>query len=340
MKTNFKNPKAFSLIEISIVILIIGILVAGVTQSSRLIAKSKLQTAQTLTKSSPVAGVRGLLFWFEPTLDESFISSETNDQTVITQWNDINPQNTVKYNATAGQKTNSALVSYNMAPGGTSGNTSGPTYIVNGINNLPTLRFTNNASTSYRYLVGDINAKNLPKGAMVWFLVIKYRSGTGEILSRICPDTSGAPMNPCSPGSVSLGNPLFGMQVVGGALAAFLRSDLGSFPSISPSHAYSPGYTMTANNSYIITFERKYGSAFTVYVNGSSSYSGNAIKADNGDPITLDPFKLGRNNINDTDNLDADVSEFIFFGDNVNKVNREAIEDYLGKKYGIAVSHN
>lgn len=48
---NFK--KAFSLIELSIVILIIGILVAGVTQSSRLINAMRIQSIRSLTINSP-----------------------------------------------------------------------------------------------------------------------------------------------------------------------------------------------------------------------------------------------------------------------------------------------
>jgi len=40
---------AFSLIELSIVVLIVGILIAGVTQGSRLIRESKVKTARTLT---------------------------------------------------------------------------------------------------------------------------------------------------------------------------------------------------------------------------------------------------------------------------------------------------
>jgi len=51
---NSKIKTAFSLIELSIVILIIGILVAGVTQSSRLVRAIKLQTARSITNSSSI----------------------------------------------------------------------------------------------------------------------------------------------------------------------------------------------------------------------------------------------------------------------------------------------
>jgi len=124
--------KAFSLIELSIVILIIGILIAGVTQGSRLITQMRLNTARTLTNSSPVASIKDLVFWFEPTLEESFLSSQAEDQLQISQWNDINPQSIKKYFAL---KTASAHV----------------TYEDNAINSLPGVRF-NGANSANGYL--------------------------------------------------------------------------------------------------------------------------------------------------------------------------------------------
>jgi len=95
---NYKKSKAFSLIELSIVIL-----VAGVTQSSRLIRQMKIATAQNLTRSSPVPN-RNLMFWWETTLDESFLPGEATDGAEITQWNDNNPVTNDKINGYRGQK--------------------------------------------------------------------------------------------------------------------------------------------------------------------------------------------------------------------------------------------
>ena len=93
------NNKAFSLIELSIVILIIGILVAGVTQSSRLIKAMKIQSAKSLTVSSPVPSFKNVTLWLESTLSESFDSAEAQDQLQISTWKDINPQSSFKNNA-------------------------------------------------------------------------------------------------------------------------------------------------------------------------------------------------------------------------------------------------
>ncbi len=83
MKNKTISQKAFSLIEVSIVLLIIGILVAGVTQGSRLVRASRLQTAQNLTINSPVAGIPNLSAWWETSLESSFLAAEAVDSTAI-----------------------------------------------------------------------------------------------------------------------------------------------------------------------------------------------------------------------------------------------------------------
>lgn len=93
------KSSAFSLVELSIVILVIGILVAGVTSGSRLVSEFQLTTARTLTKSSPVAGIKDLMLWYETSLESSFKSSERTNNSQISVWYDINPQKPVKNSA-------------------------------------------------------------------------------------------------------------------------------------------------------------------------------------------------------------------------------------------------
>ena len=100
MNKNYSSKlKAFSLIELSIVILIIGILVAGVTSSSRLITRMKVITAQNLTRNSPVSSIKDLSAWYETSLDESFDNAEETEDSPITNWFDLNPQTSFKINA-------------------------------------------------------------------------------------------------------------------------------------------------------------------------------------------------------------------------------------------------
>ena len=116
---NFKKTqlkKAFSLIELSVVVLIIGILIAGITQSSRLVRAMKLNTARSLTRSSDVASIRNLTAWFDATAEgvlsttipatsgATYADPGHRDNVLV--WKDSNPQDTdadkvILYNTTS-----------------------------------------------------------------------------------------------------------------------------------------------------------------------------------------------------------------------------------------------
>ncbi len=123
MKT-IKQQSAFSLIELSVVILIIGILVIGISQGSRIIKEAKLKTAQQLTTSSAVNSISGLRLWAETSLEKSFDANEAINGTIITSWYNTNTQD-VNLNGTRFQSVSDRR----------------PIYINAGINGLPTLRF-------------------------------------------------------------------------------------------------------------------------------------------------------------------------------------------------------
>jgi hypothetical protein len=335
-----QNLKAFSIIEISVAILVIGILVAGITQASRLVGESGLRVARNLTTSSRVASLDGLVFWYEPTLESSFSTTDAVDKAVISAWNDNNPQNVQKLNALAGQKTDSTKATYNLAPSSTAANTGGPTYVRKGINGLPTLRFTNTTNSSYRYLVVDNKMKNNPRDSMTLFAVVRRHSGTGFFIDRACVDSSGAAVT-CSL-AVTGGSPLFGLNIeTAGTLASFIRADSGTFSGLGVSaSSYSTGFTIVPERPYIMALQRDYNSTFTTYINGNSKYSGGTpTKVDTGESISLDPYKIGRHSEWDGDSLDTDISEVIFFSGSLSKRDRQLVEDYLGKKYDIKVTH-
>ncbi len=144
------NHKAFSLIEISVVIVIIGILIAGVSSGIELYDDYKLKVAQNLTKNSRVARIPDLEMWLETTSENSLATgtstfvdkaNPTNGDS-IGRWNDINP--------------NILSTARNNAIQATSANQ--PQYIRNGMNGLPALKFDgNNDFFSYNgdFLVGS-----------------------------------------------------------------------------------------------------------------------------------------------------------------------------------------
>ncbi len=130
-----KNKLGFSLIELSIVILVIGILVIGITQGSRVIREAKLKSAQNLTTSSPLTSMSDLILWLESTSVKSFDDNEEIDTPLgstgtLTNWYDLNPHTTSPNNAAQATAANK------------------PRYIINGINGLPVVNFDGVASSN------------------------------------------------------------------------------------------------------------------------------------------------------------------------------------------------
>lgn len=82
-KTNNHQFKAFTLLELSFVILIIGILVAAIILGQNLIGRSRMTSAQTMTQSSPIISISDLRMWLETSLDRSFRPDEmTNNNSL------------------------------------------------------------------------------------------------------------------------------------------------------------------------------------------------------------------------------------------------------------------
>jgi Tfp pilus assembly protein PilE len=96
-KPKVKNkPRGFSLVELSIIIIIIGIFAAGVFASDKMISKFRLKTAESLTRSSPIVSITQNNLWLETTLESSFNGSEADNEHAITAWNDQNQSGAVK----------------------------------------------------------------------------------------------------------------------------------------------------------------------------------------------------------------------------------------------------
>ena len=125
-KNSTKKTKnsAFSLVELSIAILIIGILVIGVSQGYGLVKSARISNARSITAKSPISQTPGLIAWYETTSKESFDKSQIWDGARITQWKDISPS--------------SIISSTNILVATASDNA---TYSQSSINRLPAVKF-------------------------------------------------------------------------------------------------------------------------------------------------------------------------------------------------------
>jgi len=87
------SKKAFSLIEISIVILIIGLLIAGISKASDMLADSKLKSARSVSRGSIVPRLSNLVLWLDTSQAESWPDNKRGTQTYTSStFSDLNPQ--------------------------------------------------------------------------------------------------------------------------------------------------------------------------------------------------------------------------------------------------------
>jgi prepilin-type N-terminal cleavage/methylation domain-containing protein len=311
MTKNNRRISAFSLIEISIVILIIGILVAGVTQSSRLLTQAKLTGAKSLTHSAPVSSIKGLSLWIESTSDESFQDPELDDATLISTWNDLNPQATLKADFTV------------------SG--SNAMYKTNIINGLPAICF-NNTNCGGSGVVSHFSSADFTSisTASTVFIVAKLPStlAAEPILSK---RTIGAAFSAES--SVNL-------QVNTAANGDWQYCDGATQSTSNVTCNLTAGTTTAAvDSSYIVSIVYPGTSAATLfYQNGV--VSGSTTSATLPNPVSS-PLLLGATSTSDSAvYFKGYIGEVIIFDRALKNEERQSIENYLSDKWGIRITQS
>lgn len=134
----YKANKAFSLVELSIVILVIGILIAAITKGGDILQTAKLAGAQNLSRSSGVGGMKDLALWLDATNNEGFLENEREYGSLISSW----------------APANKTISGFEQQPIFTQTNDEfKPIYTKNAINGLPALYFDGGTATD---LDGDM----------------------------------------------------------------------------------------------------------------------------------------------------------------------------------------
>ena len=118
------KKSAFSLLELSVSLVVVSLLMAMVSQGIKIVASSRLTTARSLTSKSPVPNISGLIAWYETSSVDSFKTNEAFDGKQISAWYDISP-NSIPAKKNALTRVASAAVAYES----------------DGINKIPSLLF-------------------------------------------------------------------------------------------------------------------------------------------------------------------------------------------------------
>ena len=307
--------KAFSLIELSIVILIIGILVAGVTQSSRLISQMRLMSARSLTLSSPVPTIKDLYSWQDSISEKSFIETEASNATGISAWYDINPM-------TISDRLNFVQTD----------NARKPIYTTGAINGFPAIYFNGGY-----FLRSERNVTPFfALGSATIFMVFISDNVVGQKFMLMHPIANCAKNAEIGIGVANIVTGNFGVHA-GCGIGTITNGNVisASQPTIiSMAFLSSPLNPGTTANIKIY----KNGGTELPLVGSGGSYTQSMGGAYGN---WLSPLLIGLRDDNNNGGYNSgfvgDIGEIVIYSRALNNEERQVVEKYLGKKWGIAV---
>ncbi|MCE3255690.1 MAG: hypothetical protein K0R25_1184 [Rickettsiaceae bacterium] len=163
------SKKAFSLVELSVTILIIGFLVVGVMAGGSLIKNSQLSSAKSITLSSQITTIPDMVLWVETSLADSFDSNKSIQNAQITNWYNREPS--------------LFLTGNNL----TTAASSSITYIGSSINNIPAVKITSPGSISLTNFSGTALASS------TIFIVFRPNSDLGSSLTLASSGSGATP---------------------------------------------------------------------------------------------------------------------------------------------------
>jgi prepilin-type N-terminal cleavage/methylation domain-containing protein len=289
--------KAFSLIELSIVILIIGVIIAGTVQSSVLVNKFKLSNAVTQTQSSAVASTENLEYWFESTRPESFVEN-IQDGDRVTIWRSINPQSTAEFSLSIGSNLCDASEPTNKCP----------TYVQEGIGGLPSLDFNADYISSNNFQIGEdysiFMVFEVGQNSNQAAVFAAFENGTHGVLLEV-KNTRTIRSLHRFPVGLSGGDDIYSTNTL----------------SIEKNYIYSQVRNKQKNSN-------------KVGINSQNYITGDATGAGFSSNLTL---MLGRLNFNVEEPREflGKISELIIFSRPLKDSEVEDVENYLSKKWSI-----
>lgn len=294
---------AFSLLELSVVLVIVAILMAGIFSGKRMIDQGRLRAAQGLTRSSTVTATPDLALWLETSLDGSVTTSSGNmsNNEAVSDWNDVS----------SGSK---ASISQ--------GNTANrPTYITKGINDLPAIKFNGTSSVLYTTTNAPINSGS---NQYTIVMVVKINALTKSIFieQKTLANTSN------TAAAIWLDNPNIKMSAYNNDTD---NNDTETLMTPSAGNTYifvmTVDNTLTSNN--VSLYANSNTPAYGTNDNISSLNVANEVFSI-GARVTTGPAF--------SDFSNTSMSEVIVYNRLLNRTEIHMINNYLSKKYNITVS--
>lgn len=253
-----KNRKGFSLIEISVVILIIGVLIAGISQASDMIDEAALKGARTASRGSRIPRVKDLVLWVDAVSDGGSLTSvnkQAVDADTVTQLKDFNPNSNAKLTLSGSSTFSSNKIS--GLPGITLSSASSNNFKL-------TTRFDNSTGEYTIYLIYQPVA--LPASGAVGVILEKRNATSGVFPYRLEIDSGGLYRYSNSNSVVVYGSKKASAGKTN--LIRISRSSIGAVVlEVDGSPASGTSASFIGNNDELIIGAQN-GTTITNYVNG------------------------------------------------------------------------
>lgn len=291
------KQKAFSLFEISIILLAISLIIIVIMKANNLIGAYRLSSARTLTATSNVNDIKGIIFWLDATKKDSLInvsnSKDVRDGDLITSWTSINPQK------------DKNLI-FNR-----SNSTTSPSFVKNGIGHLPTIYFQcDSDGSNYDRLTLDFRAGIATKNFTIFSVIqaIQNTSTWGTVyMSR----------------STYKGFNLYKND----------SSDEWSFWTGNGSAWNQTNDSNFSFNQPFLITARRDDTTSKIYTNTVLGATTTEPYVINNAGDSYNNFYIGASSIG----FDGYISEIIMFNRALNDEERGEVESYLAEKYRIEI---
>ncbi len=294
--------KAYSLVELSVVLIIILIMIAGLMGVRALVDSSRIANSRSITKASVVPNINGLVAWYETSSSESLILSQRSDGAQVTSWYDLNP-------VSIPSKKNTLVA-----------NSGSVTYLKKGIGNLPSLKFSSASDSGFSdFLLSSFDKGKSNSNTIFIVFSQQTRNSTGSTIRNLIS-------NPVSGtnGLVRIGyrdNDSSDSVVM--EATSLVESSSTNIPTISDNLSIIAGFY----------YDRDYSKG---YVNNALSPSGGGYLSNPGNN-SLAGLILGSSSDNNTRFVGL-ISEVIIYDRTLKNNERIDVFRYLSKKYSITVS--
>ena len=300
MKNKKYSLRAFSLVELLIVLFVISLLLALVFEGTSLVSSARINNARSFTVKSVVPEIPGLIAWYETSLIDSIKAGESVNNAQISEWRDISPS------SVAAQKNKlTKTASANLI------------YKIEGINQIPSLLFDGNSNAK-------LTLSNFYQGTSpVFTIFLVFQPSITPAVNTILGGIQASPNQT----SISLTSPTTIQLDAGTAAATNTTNNSASFAQ-GDDYILSAYFNSTSSQVFVnnvtarIGLDVSDGSPSGILSTGTNPLNGLTIGSNPPGTSTFPGF----------------ISEIIIYNRPLQIQERRDIFKYLSNKYNISVT--